>query len=88
MSVCVPSACDDKCSGPLLDGLDLLDQHFLSLNLSAVTAAFYRRLLLLEARSRELQVPGHCTLVLRRVNCTLLVRQGRCLLLLRSLSTR
>lgn len=58
--VCVSPACDDECSGPLLDDLDLLDQHFLSLNLSAVNAASYRHLLLLEARSRELQVPGHC----------------------------
>lgn len=58
--VFVPSACDDECSGPLLDDLDLLDQKFLTLNLSAVTAASYRQLLLLEAQNRELQVSGHC----------------------------
>lgn len=61
MCVCVlPPACDNECSGPLLDALDLLDQRFLSLNLSAVTAASYRQLLLLEARNKELQVSGHC----------------------------
>ncbi|XP_078018932.1 laminin subunit alpha-1 [Epinephelus lanceolatus] len=49
-------SCDDKCSGVLLDDLEKLHNHFLSVNLSAVTMAPYRQLVLLENQTRVIQV--------------------------------
>ncbi|KAL7373886.1 hypothetical protein ABVT39_016658 [Epinephelus coioides] len=49
-------SCDDKCSGVLLDDLEKLHNHFLSVNLSAVTMAPYRQLVLLENHTRVIQV--------------------------------
>lgn len=56
MRVSVSAACDDDCTGILLDDLDLIDRHFLSVNLSSATTAAYRQLVLLENRTRDLQV--------------------------------
>lgn len=50
------AACDDDCTGILLDDLDLIEKHFLSVNLSSATTAAYRQLVLLENRTRDLQV--------------------------------
>lgn len=54
--VSVSAACDDDCTGVLLDDLDLIEKHFLSVNLSSATTAAYRQLVLLENRTRDLQV--------------------------------
>ena len=68
MCVCVflTAACDDECSGVLLDDLDQIHNHFLSVNLSAVAMAPYRQLVLLENRSRDLEVNRPRPLVERR----------------------
>ncbi|KAG8009698.1 Laminin subunit alpha-1, partial [Nibea albiflora] len=49
-------SCDDKCSGVLLDELEKIHAHFLSVNLSAVAAAPYRQLVLLENQTSAIQV--------------------------------
>lgn len=54
--VSVSAACDDDCTGVLLDDLDLLEKHFLSVNLSSATMAAYHQLVLLENRTIDLQV--------------------------------
>ncbi|MEQ2289431.1 hypothetical protein AMECASPLE_032953, partial [Ameca splendens] len=45
-------SCDDGCTSVLLDDLDRLNDLFLSVNLSAITMAPYRQLLLLENRTK------------------------------------
>lgn len=56
--VCVflTPACDDECTGILLDDLDKLHNHFLSVNLSGVSMAPYRQLVVLENQTRDIQV--------------------------------
>ncbi|KAK5897644.1 hypothetical protein CgunFtcFv8_015135, partial [Champsocephalus gunnari] len=49
-------SCDDECTGMLLDDLQEVHDHFLSVNLSALAAAPYRQLVLLENRTRDLRV--------------------------------
>lgn len=49
-------ACDDKCTGSLLDDLDELHNHFLFFNLSTIAMSSYRQLWLLENQTREMQV--------------------------------
>lgn len=49
-------ACDDECSGILLDDLEKIHAHFLSVNLSAVAVAPYRQLMLLENQTSGIQV--------------------------------
>ena len=66
MCVFLTAACDDECSGVLLDDLDQIHNHFLSVNLSAVAMAPYRQLVLLENRSRDLEVNRPRPLVERR----------------------
>lgn len=51
------AACDDECVGVLLD--DLEETHFLSVNMSAIGMAPYRRLVLLANRTRAVQVGAH-----------------------------
>ncbi|KAJ4923847.1 hypothetical protein JOQ06_028102 [Pogonophryne albipinna] len=48
-------SCDDECTGMLLDDLQEVHDHFLSVNLSALAAAPYRQLVLLENRTRDLR---------------------------------
>lgn len=54
--VLVFPACDDDCTGVLLDDLDTLHNHFLSVNLSDVTVAPYRQLVLLKNKTKDMQV--------------------------------
>lgn len=49
-------ACDDECTGILLDDLEKIHNHFLSVNLSGVAMAPYRQLMLLENHTRDIQV--------------------------------
>lgn len=49
-------ACDDDCTGVLLDNLDRIHNHFLSVNLSDVVVVPYRQLVLLENQTRDIQV--------------------------------
>ncbi|XP_028288319.1 laminin subunit alpha-1 [Parambassis ranga] len=49
-------SCDDECTGVLLDDLDTLHNHFLSVNLSDVTVAPYRQLVLLKNKTKDMQV--------------------------------
>lgn len=58
LCVCVHMtvACDDDCTGVLLDDLDKLHNHFLSANISSLAMAPYRRLVLLEVQTRDIQV--------------------------------
>ncbi|XP_039983193.1 laminin subunit alpha-1 isoform X2 [Xiphias gladius] len=49
-------SCDDECTGILLDDLDKLHNHFLSVNLSGVSMAPYRQLVVLENQTRDIQV--------------------------------
>ncbi|XP_054478572.1 laminin subunit alpha-1 [Anoplopoma fimbria] len=49
-------SCDDECTGVLLDDLDKIHDHFLSVNLSAVAMAPYRQLVSLENQTRDIQV--------------------------------
>ncbi|KAM9337101.1 laminin subunit alpha-1 [Symphorus nematophorus] len=49
-------SCDDECTGVLLDNLEMLHNHFLSVNLSSVAMAPYRQLVLLENETRDIQV--------------------------------
>ncbi|XP_068437392.1 laminin subunit alpha-1 isoform X2 [Clinocottus analis] len=59
-------SCGDECSGVLLDDLEKLHNHFLSVNLSAIATAPYRQLVLLENRTRDLQVfSGNSSVALR-----------------------
>ncbi|KAM4543486.1 laminin subunit alpha-1 [Fundulus diaphanus] len=48
-------SCDDGCTGVLLDNLDRLSDHFLSVNLSAIATGPYRQLVLLENRTHNLK---------------------------------
>ncbi|TMS01197.1 hypothetical protein E3U43_001041 [Larimichthys crocea] len=59
-------SCDDECSGILLDDLEKIHAHFLSVNLSAVAVAPYRQLMLLENQTSGIQV-GVAALHLSRV---------------------
>lgn len=52
----LPPACDDDCTGVLLDDLETIHNHFLSVNLSGVAMAPYRQLVLLENQTRDIQV--------------------------------
>ncbi|XP_014912106.1 laminin subunit alpha-1 isoform X1 [Poecilia latipinna] len=49
-------SCADGCSAVLLDDLDRLNDHFLSVNLSAVAMAPYRQLVLLENQTKDFKV--------------------------------
>ncbi|KAI3355620.1 hypothetical protein L3Q82_018448 [Scortum barcoo] len=49
-------SCDDECTGVLLDDLEKIHNHFLSVNLSGVAMAPYRQLVLLENQTRGIQV--------------------------------
>ncbi|XP_069368064.1 laminin subunit alpha-1 isoform X2 [Paralichthys olivaceus] len=49
-------SCDDECTGVLLTDLDELHDHFLSVNVSGVTFAPYRQLVVLENQTRDMQV--------------------------------
>uniref|UniRef100_A0A3Q1IIV8 Laminin subunit alpha-1 n=1 Tax=Anabas testudineus TaxID=64144 RepID=A0A3Q1IIV8_ANATE len=49
-------SCDDKCTGILLDDLDMLHNQFLSINMSGIAMAPYRQLVVLENSTRDLQV--------------------------------
>lgn len=49
-------ACDDDCTGVLLDDLDRIHNHFLSVNLSDVVVVLYRQLVLLENQTKNIQV--------------------------------
>ncbi|CAB1439667.1 unnamed protein product [Pleuronectes platessa] len=49
-------SCDDECTGVLLTDLDQLHVHFLSVNVSGVTFAPYRQLVVLENQTRDMQV--------------------------------
>ncbi|XP_042350009.1 laminin subunit alpha-1-like [Plectropomus leopardus] len=49
-------SCDDKCTNILLDDLEKVHNHFLSVNLSGVTFAPYRQLALLENLTKDTQV--------------------------------
>ncbi|KAM3860333.1 laminin subunit alpha-1 [Diretmus argenteus] len=48
-------SCDDRCTGRLLDDLDDLHHHFLSVNLSGVAMAPYSQLVALENQTRDLK---------------------------------
>uniref|UniRef100_A0A671TW87 Laminin, alpha 1 n=1 Tax=Sparus aurata TaxID=8175 RepID=A0A671TW87_SPAAU len=52
-------SCDDECTGVLLDDLEKIHNHFLSVNLSSVAMAPYRQLVLLENRTKDVQVNTH-----------------------------
>ncbi|KAK5850322.1 hypothetical protein PBY51_014581 [Eleginops maclovinus] len=52
--VCV--SCDDECTGVLLDDLQEIHNHFLSVNLTALAMAPYHQLVLLENRTSNLKV--------------------------------
>lgn len=58
--MCLCAACDDECTGLLLDDLDIIHKHFLSVNLSGVALAPYSQLVSLENQTRDIQVstPG------------------------------
>lgn len=56
----VSAACDDGCTGVLLDDLDALDGSIASLNLSGVVIAPYSQLMTLENQTREVKV-SHMT---------------------------
>ncbi|XP_044032400.1 laminin subunit alpha-1 isoform X1 [Siniperca chuatsi] len=49
-------SCDDECTGVLLDDLEKIHNHFLSVNLSAIAMAPYSQLVLLENQTRDIQV--------------------------------
>lgn len=49
-------ACDDDCSGVLLDNLDRIHDHFLSVKLSDAVMVPYRHLVLLENQTKGIQV--------------------------------
>ncbi|XP_069033643.1 laminin subunit alpha-1 [Embiotoca jacksoni] len=49
-------SCDDECTGVLLDDLEKLHNHFLSVNLSSVAMAPYQQLVLLDNQTRDFQV--------------------------------
>ncbi len=52
-------ACDDECTGVLLDDLEKIHNHFLSVNLSSIAVAPYRQLVLLENQTKDIQVDTH-----------------------------
>ncbi|XP_056219655.1 laminin subunit alpha-1 [Seriola aureovittata] len=49
-------SCDNDCTGILLDDLDKLQIHFMSVNLSSIAMAPYRQLVLLENQTRDILV--------------------------------
>ncbi|XP_029004531.1 laminin subunit alpha-1 [Betta splendens] len=49
-------SCDDECTGVLLNDLDMLHEHFLSVNMSGIAMAAYHQLLSVENQTRDLQV--------------------------------
>lgn len=53
------TACDDECTGVLLDDLEKLYNHFLSVNMSDVAMAPYSQLVALENQTRDIQVDSH-----------------------------
>jgi len=55
-TISCPAACDDGCTGVLLDDLDALDGSIASLNLSGVILAPYSQLMTLENQTREVKV--------------------------------
>lgn len=50
------SACNDACTGVLLDDLDKLHNIFLTVNVSAIVMAPYGQMVALENQTRGLQV--------------------------------
>lgn len=54
--VCSPPACDDECTGVLLDDLEELHNHFLTINRTSIVTAPYGQLVLLQNRSRDTRV--------------------------------
>lgn len=56
MGVFSRAACDDDCTGVLLDDLDALDRSITSLNLTGVVLAPYSQLSTLENRTGEVKV--------------------------------
>lgn len=57
----VPPACDDSCSGVLLNDLEDVDVHLGTVNISRLVVASFLQLAELENRSREVQVTAqHC----------------------------
>lgn len=64
MSVHLPSACDDNCTGVMLNDLEDLDNHLTSVNISSLVVASYLRLAALENQTRGVQVTvQHCPLL-------------------------
>ncbi|XP_067434354.1 laminin subunit alpha-1 [Thunnus thynnus] len=49
-------SCDDECTGVLLDDLEKLHNHFLSVNMSGVAMAPYSQLVAVENQTRSIQV--------------------------------
>lgn len=52
----VPAACDDSCTGVLLDDLEDVDGRLSTVNVSSLVVASYLQLAELEKQSRQLQV--------------------------------
>lgn len=52
----LPAACDNECTGVLLDDLDMLHNRFLAVNVSNILMAPHSQLVMLGNRTRELQV--------------------------------
>uniref|UniRef100_A0A3B4WWD7 Laminin subunit alpha-1 n=1 Tax=Seriola lalandi dorsalis TaxID=1841481 RepID=A0A3B4WWD7_SERLL len=67
-------SCDNDCTGILLDDLDKLQIHFMSVNLSSIAMAPYRQLVLLENQTRDIlvQTQIHTTLWYQ---CSVLVQR-------------
>lgn len=57
------TACDDGCTGVLLDDLDAIDVSMQSLNLSGVILAPYSLLIRLENQTQEFQVNASSSLL-------------------------
>ncbi|KAM9826836.1 laminin subunit alpha-1 [Neosynchiropus ocellatus] len=49
-------SCDDECTGVLLNNLEEVEQHRLSVNMSRVVLVPYHQLIVLENRTRDLQL--------------------------------
>lgn len=56
MRLFLTPACDDDCTGVLLDALDKLHDTFLTVNLSGVAMAPYRQLQSVENHTKDLEV--------------------------------
>lgn len=56
MSVHLPPACEDNCTGVMLNDLEDLDDHLAAVNISSFVVASYLRLAALENRTRGVQV--------------------------------